>query len=212
MRIEFDSTEEFLGFMRKIIGDDKNIYVGTGMEQEISNIKDHVASLDSDIKNVTQKFDKIIIGNTEKEIKEEVVSVKTKKPAKTKNHSNDSKFTRKYSKTAKKNLPKTITKMTDDGHFILSHNSKKTQYGIQSILKLRKLLFDKNPMSFREMSELVPEITKSQIPSFCYGVESGFFDKYINDWEQRQANKFYSNATKTIEPVNNPEKRKSMGM
>ena len=210
MRIEFDNTEEFLEFIERIIGNKKAI--GFNIENDLKLIKEHIINFDKTTNVLKENLNsvKVNIGsNSAQQIEEEVLSSKNKSVRK----SNDNrKFSRKYSKTAKQGLPKTIVKLRDDRHFVLNHRRQITRYSIESILKLKHMLSDDNIKSFGEMADSVPEITRSKIASFCYGIEIGFWDKWIDDWEQKQANKFYNSANKSIKPINNPDKRKSMGM
>jgi len=208
MRIEFDSTEEFLSFMEKIAGK-QDVKNDEDLKKDIGFLREQLISVDSNVHNLQKE----VTGDITK-IQESLLQLKLQ-PNKTtqKTDKKRKKYHRKYSMSAKKNLPKTICGLTEDGHFKLGRNGKEiSKYTIQEILKLKKMVYDRTVVSFKQMAPHVPNINAAAVSSFCYGIESGFFDPLINEWEQKQANDFYHNAKKVVTPVNNPQKRKDMGL
>ena len=86
---------------------------------------------------------------------------------------------------------------------------KNISFNIFDIIKLKKLIpqLDKYP-SFKSLEE---EVKVNRLPRLCYCIEMGFFDEYLNEWEQIQANNYYG-KWKPNSILNNPQKRKENGM
>lgn len=116
---------------------------------------------------------------------------------------------RKYSKTQEKNLPK-VYSLREDGHFNIGKN-KISKYSIEDLLLLKRLI-PRKECGFKEMGMKIG-VSDFTVKMLCYGVETGYFDKYFNEWEQLKANQFFkkkSNWKGIVE--NNPQKRKEKGM
>ena len=113
---------------------------------------------------------------------------------------------RKYSKECE---PFTNIKgLNEDGTFS-QKRGKKISFTIQDILKLKRLIPETEEYpNFKSLEEIVQV---NDIPRICHCIEIGFFDEYLNEWEQIQANQYYGNW-KPNSILNNPQKRKENGM
>jgi len=121
---------------------------------------------------------------------------------------NEPKTVRRYSKTIQNALPQKICGITSNGHLILG-NGVDSVYTMNDLMKLKKeITSDK---SFSRIAEDY-NFTTNTVGYLLYGLETGYFDKWFNEWEQIQANKFMKKAKHKKEPVNNPQKRKERGM
>lgn len=115
------------------------------------------------------------------------------------------KLIRHYPPTTVTAMPK-IRELTPEGKLILK-SGKIAGYNINTILKLKKLI--PTDLSFIKIGAKVG-LSNSTVSRVCCAIEYGVFDKYLNEWEQIQANKFYKkNKNNLIE--NNPQKRKEKG-
>lgn len=117
---------------------------------------------------------------------------------------------RKYRKKYK---PFTLKGLNDDGTFIQARG-KPLIYNIRDILALKKLIpmVDEYP-SFSSLCKKVGLRDVRTVQRLCYLIETGKFDKYINQWEQMEANNFYGKYGEWKPRFeNNPQKRKEKGM
>jgi len=117
---------------------------------------------------------------------------------------------RKYRKKYK---PFILKGLNDDGTFIQTRG-KPLIYNIRDILALKKLIpmVDEYP-SFSSLCKKVGLHDVRTVQRLCYLIETGEFDKYINQWEQMEANNFYGKYGEWKPRFeNNPQKRKEKGM
>ena len=103
-----------------------------------------------------------------------------------------------------------FTGLNEDGTFI-QKKGKQVKFDINDVLKLKKAIPDtiKYP-TWNALTEIVKLDAGKTMPRVCQSIENGYFDEYIKEWEQIQANKFYNN-TKPVPVINNPQKRRENG-
>lgn len=120
---------------------------------------------------------------------------------------------RQYYETQKQRCPR-VSKLNKDGTFILKNskvNGGISKWTIKDLLKIKHRIPQKEKYSnWTVICEDLP-VCALTAQVLGYGIEMGYFDKYFNEWEQLQANKFQNNI-KPIETENNPQKRKEKGM
>ena len=201
VKIEFESISEIRYFAELIRQDTPKNDCAT------VEITDNHKWLNTfDLRETIETIQTASINNTEKiiELEEQVKKLTVKEPVITKNKKVEGKYNVKYPSSI--SYPK-VQLLYHNGYFKLSNNHT-SPYTINDILKLEKAL--KKGKDIFELTQLV-KVGKPTVLRICYGIEQGYYDKYINEWEQIQANKFQQNV-KPVEIENNPQKRKEKGM
>lgn len=100
-----------------------------------------------------------------------------------------------------------IKSMNGDGSFVLK-SGVVAKWTIKDILFLKKEIpnVEKN---FKELSYKT-KFSEHTVGGLCCAIEYGYFDEYLNEWEQIDADNTYGNWKPEIE--NNPQKRIEKGM
>ena len=201
VKIEFESINEIMDFAELIL---QNTPKNECTTVEMANNEKWLHTFD--LQETIGKMQTVDINNTQKiiELEEQVKKLTVKEPVIIKNKKVEGKYNVKYPSSI--SYPK-VQLLYHNGYFKLSNNHT-SPYTINDILKLEKAL--KKGKDIFELTQLV-KVGKPTVLRICYGIEQGYYDKYINEWEQIQANNFQSRV-KPVETENNPQKRKEKGM
>ena len=212
MEIKFDSIGEFEDFINLIKFNTNDKKVET---VEMSNNKRFLNRHDINDLYLRQININDIVKETLKELREDITDLSKKtvtKPTpalknKQTSKNNDKKLCRVYNKEYKMF---NFTGLNEDGTFI-QKKGKQVKFDINDVLKLKKAIPDtiKYP-TWNALTEIVKLDAGKTMPRVCNLIENGYFDEYIKEWEQIQANKFYNN-TKPVPVINNPQKRRENG-
>lgn len=209
VKIEFESINELKEFVELIpvnqekvttvtMAENKHFLHQNKLHEIISDLQGRNLQNTENINNVIDELNSI-----RRELKN------NKKPATTITKNT----IRKYGETQKQRCPRVI-KLNKDGTFLLKNskvNGGISKWTIKDLLKIKHRIPQKEKYtSWTNISEDL-QVSPFTAQNLGYGIEMGYFDKYFNEWEQLQANKFKSNV-KPVETENNPEKRKEKGM
>ncbi len=226
MRIEFDTIEDYTKYMdlyavmvdnqpkkeevtTQEMDDNKRWLHNNYLEKEVTGMWEEIGVNTSNTYELQQRLNSL---KAQMDLIEKQLWDKLKPTAVTKNKTDKTKKIklasgRVYNPTIIKALPN-YKELCDDGYFITGNNSK-SKYNIQTVLMLKNCLFDLN-VTWNDMIEKTG-LTANTVMYICYAIETGVFDKFFNEWEQIQADKFQSKV-KTATLINNPQKRKENGM
>ena len=96
--------------------------------------------------------------------------------------------------------------LNKDGTFS-NTKGKPFSFQIQDILKLQQLI--PKIEEYPTWNSLQKVVKVNGVQRLCQMIEKGFFEKYLNEWEQLQADDFFG-RWKPVVVENNPQKRREI--
>jgi len=209
MKIEFESITELKEFIELIPVNQNEVTTSTMVENEHflhqNKLHELIPELQRRCLQNTKNIDNVV--DELNCIRKELNNAKKPATSITKN------TIRQYGETQKQRCPR-VSKLNKNGTFQLKNsrvNGGVSKWTIKDLLKIKNRIPEKEKYpSWTSISEDL-QVSAFTAQNLGYGIEMGYFDKYFNEWEQLQANKFYGNFKQEL-TENNPQKRREKGM
>jgi len=103
-----------------------------------------------------------------------------------------------------------IKGLNSKGEFEKTNAGRKFKWNIQDIIQIKKLIPKIKEYPTVTSISKETKLSKATVSDLVYLIENGYFDKYLNEWEQMEADKMFGDWKPVIQ--NNPEKRQEAGI